>query len=66
MFMNKGLKNKVTLMGKIKRFERRKPKVARLVKFYIIFFFLGVMSLSLMPGKILFNLRELITISKKT
>ena len=53
MFMNKGLKNKVTLMGKIKRFERRKPKVARLVKFYIIFFSLGVMSLSLMPGKIL-------------
>lgn len=38
-------------MGKIKRFERRKPKIARLVKFYLIFFFLGAITLSLTPGK---------------
>lgn len=49
--MKIGLKNKVTLMGKVKRFERRKPKIARLVKFYLVFFFLGVITLSLIPGK---------------
>lgn len=38
-------------MGKIKRFERRKPKVARIMKFYVIFIFLGVIALSLVPGK---------------
>ena len=37
-------------MGKIKRFERRKPKIARIIKFYLVFFFLGVITLSLTPG----------------
>lgn len=45
-----GLKNKTTLMGKVKRFERRKPRLARIVRFHVIFIVFGLISLSLIPG----------------